>query len=147
MTKDKLLNINSTPNEGKMFIPTKKYFTFNDLVKLQRFLSTTFTNFDGGFGMVRDDEYDLSQIAKDISFRFTIPHEKREEVISRKWNTRWGGFYPDFKWSAYNCIETLTWLETIVMLCEDHKIAFRYDPNIIDEIISFATKEIKKSLH
>ncbi len=135
-----ILNINKELH-GKGYIsfnPSQKYFTLQDILKLQEFLNETFTNFNGGFGMFNFDEHIISEKVGDIIFSFSVPFEIRSDQARRVYRTKQDPEFMatmPFVFNYRNCIEQLTWLETIIFLCENLNIPFQYDPSIIDIII------------
>jgi hypothetical protein len=133
--KEKLLNINKNSKATKRFEPSQKYFTFADLLKLQRYLSDTYTNFDGGFGMF-DESSASTELPEDITFGFVIEKERRFDRMLRKERGQEFDELHPFKWNERNCSERIHWLEMIIMLCDVKHIPFRFDPSIIDEIIA-----------
>ena len=121
------------------FIPKQIYFTTGDLVKLQNYLDKQYTNFNGGFGLHDDSYHIVGSIANDIKFSFTTHLETRSDCAVRAYRDNHDKSYNDkypYEFNERNCVEYLTWLETIIMLCDSKNIPFRYHPSIIDEIIN-----------
>lgn len=138
-----LLEINKElHNKGvEKLIPNQTYFTMADLCKLQDYISNQYTNFNGGFGMSDTRDHAMLDKATDITFSFTTHLELRTDVARRNYRdkieggTTYSDKYP-YEFNARNCVERLSWLETIIMICEDKGIPFKYHPSIIDEIIA-----------
>lgn len=145
-SKEELLNINTKALNGKILNcnATKVYFTYADILKLQKYIQKTYTNFNGGFGMFSDEAHVLlSAIGTDVGFSFVVETEHRDEAARTSYRKELFDDTNEFVWNAYNCTDKFTWLEMIIILCEDKGIAFRYDPNIIDEIIDNNTNTAK----
>lgn len=139
-TKQDFLNINKKVTTGKQLSPRsmRTYFTYEDILKLQKWISNRYANFNGGFGMFSDEVHVLmSKIDDTTGFSFVVEKEKREEAARTKYRkVLFDDDYPESEWNVHTCIDKFTWLETIILICEDLGILFRYDPKIIDEIIA-----------
>ena len=133
-TDEELIDLNKTLHGRgikRLNIPPV-IFTIDDINKVQEWASNRYTNWNGGFGIAPGSDYILKyKVDNKNEFTFISDKPLRKDIAAYSKN-------PEInqKFNSMDCVESLNWVEFLIIICQNEGLEFKYDRSIIDEILS-----------
>ena len=119
---------------GKIeFIPDVDYVSYRHLIAFQDVVADLFSNFDGGFGMFRDDEYQLHKAVPTtdfrniISFSFVTSKPTPDDVARYTWPPN------DYKNGLESFVE---YKQAFVLVCNHYNIKPVLNGTTMNELVN-----------